>query len=160
MRRATHSGALTINGYDDRDAEAFASLSREWLERYFTVDERDRKYIDHPRESIIDQGGEIFFARLDGVVVGTVAAIRMDSETVELAKLAVTERAQGLGIGRQLSEAVIAWSREAGARKVVLVSASQLEVAIALYERLGFVHTPQVGERWYPEADVYMELLL
>ena len=151
---------VTISGYDDGEAGTFARLSREWLERYFTVDERDRKYIDHPRESIIDQGGEIFFARLDGEVVGTVAAIRHDAESVELAKLAVTERAQGQGIGRKLSEAVIAWSREAGARKVVLVSASQLAVAIALYERLGFLHTPQAGERWYPEADVYMELAL
>jgi predicted N-acetyltransferase YhbS len=160
MNRETHREQLSISGYDDREADTFARLSREWLERYFTVDERDRKYIDHPRESIIDQGGEIFFARLGGEVVGTVAAIRHDAESVELAKLAVTERAQGRGIGRKLTEAVIAWSREAGAKKVVLVSASQLEVAIALYERLGFVHTPQVGERWYPEADVYMELML
>ena len=160
MQREPHPEELAISGYDDRDADAFARLSREWLERYFAVDERDRKYIDHPRESIIEQGGEIFFAHLGGEVVGTVAAIRHDAESVELAKLAVTERAQGRGIGRRLTEAVIAWSREAGVKKVVLVSASQLEVAIALYERLGFVHTLQVGERWYPEADVYMELAL
>lgn len=151
---------IEIFGYRDEYAEAFARLSREWLERYFTVDDRDRKYIDHPRAAIVDPGGEIFFATSGGDVIGTVAAIRHDPETVELAKLAVTPRAQGRGVGRLLSEAVIRWSRDAGAKKVVLVSASRLEVAVRLYERLGFAHTPLVGERWYPEADVYMELIL
>jgi GNAT superfamily N-acetyltransferase len=155
----TH-GEVSIVGYDDRYAAAFGSLSREWLERYFVVDDNDRKYIDHPREAIVDPGGEIFFALLDGEAIGTCAAIWEDAETVQLAKLAVTERAQGRGIGRLLSERVIAWAREMGARKVFLVSSSTLGVAVALYERLGFVHTPFEGERLYPEADVYMELEL
>jgi putative acetyltransferase len=151
---------VSIVGYDDRYAEAFARLSRDWLERYFWLDERDLKYIDRPRESIIDEGGEIFFAIADGEVVGTCAAIWHDKETVELAKLAVSEKAQGRGIGRRLTEAVIEWARAAGARKVVLVSATKLSVALRLYERLGFVHVPLTGDPWYPEADVYMELPL
>ena len=154
------SDEISIVGYDDRYAAAFGALSREWLERYFVVDDNDRKYIDHPREAIVDRGGEIFFALLDGEPIGTCAAILEDPSTVQLAKLAVTERAQGRGIGRLLSERVIEWAREVGARKVYLVSSTTLGVAVGLYERLGFVHVPFAGERLYPEADVYMELEL
>ena len=158
MTEVREQGEVAIVGYDDRYAEAFARLNREWLERYFWVDDSDRKYIDHPRESIVDEGGEIFFAVVGSEVVGTCAAMWRDSGTVELAKLAVTERAQGRGIGRRLTEVVIEWARAAGARRVVLASSTKLSVALRLYERLGFAHMTLAGEPWYPEADVYMEL--
>ena len=151
---------VLILKFEDRFAPDFARLSREWLERYFEVDDRDRAYIDHPRTAIIEKGGEVFFALLDGEVVGTCAAIRMNDEVIELAKLAVTPRAQGLGIGRMLSDAVLIWARDSGASKVVLVSSSILAPALRLYESMGFVYARQEGERWYREADVYMELTL
>jgi len=151
---------VSIVGYDDRFADEFNRLNREWLERYFTVEELDRKYIEHPRESIVDRGGEIFFALMGEDVVGTCAAIRSDADTVELAKLAVTEPARGHGIGRRLSEVVIEWARAAGARKVVLVSSTRLEPALRLYEKLGFRYAPLPADPGYSTADVYMELSL
>jgi GNAT superfamily N-acetyltransferase len=157
---AGHREEITIVGFDDRFAEAFERLNREWLERYFSVEELDRKYIEHPRESIVDRGGEIFFALVGGEVVGTCAAMWRDAETVELAKLGVTAAAQGRGIGRRLSETVVAWARAAGARKVVLISSTKLDAALRLYERLGFAYAPLPADPGYSTADVYMELRL
>jgi GNAT superfamily N-acetyltransferase len=151
---------ISIVGYDDRYADAFDRLNREWLERYFTVEDLDRKYIEHPRESIVDAGGEIFFALAGDEVVGTCAAIRSDAGTVELAKLAVAERARGRGLGRRLSEAVVAWARAAGARKVVLVSSTKLAPALRLYESMGFRYAPLPPDPGYASADIYMELQL
>jgi len=160
MSDAERQPEVSIVGYDDRFADAFDRLNREWLERYFTVEDLDRKYIEHPRESIVETGGEIFFALVGDEVVGTCAAIRLDAETVELAKLSVTERAQGHGIGRRLSEAVVEWARATGARRVVLVSSTKLEPALRLYEKLGFHYAPLPADPGYSTADIYMELSL
>ena len=142
MSDTVEAGALTIVGYDDRYADDFARLNREWLERYSLIEEGDQKHLEQPRESILGTGGEIFFALAGGTVVGTCAAIVRDPETIELAKLAVDAGVQGRGIGRRLSEAAIAWARGRGARKVVLVSSTKLDAALRLYERMGFRYGP------------------
>jgi len=153
-------GTVAIVRYEDRHETAFARLNREWLEQYALIEEADRKYLEHPRESIIAKGGEIFFALRDGTVVGTCAAIPRAAGAVELAKLAVDTSVRGLGIGRRLSEAAIDWARERGARKVILVSSTKLEAALRLYERLGFQYTPPPAQPDYETADVYMEIPL
>src|SRR5215813_7330148 len=96
---------VAIVGYDDRHAAAFARLNREWLEHYGLLEDADRKYLEHPRETILAEGGEIFLALRAGEVIGTCAAIPRAAGTVELAKLAVDPSARGLGLGRRLSEA-------------------------------------------------------
>src|SRR6185369_684658 len=91
-------------------------------------------------------------------VVGTGAAIIQDSDTIELAKLAVDENARDLGIGKLLTETVLDWARCRGAKKVVLVSSSKLQAALRLYERLGFIYCPLPPDTGYETADIYMEL--
>lgn len=160
MSDAAEPEPLVIVGFDERYADAFARLNREWLERYSLLEDGDLKHLDHPRESILATGGEIFFAVIGGGVVGTCAAIVRDPETVELAKLAVDGSVRGRGIGRHLSEAAIAWARARGARRVVLVSSTKLEAALRLYERLGFRYGSLPADTGYETADVYMELVL
>ena len=151
---------VAIVCYDDRHAEAFGRLNREWLERYGLLEEGDRKHLEHPRESILAAGGEIFVALEGDAVVGTCAVTVRDAGTVELAKLAVDPSAQGRGLGRRLSEAAISWARARGARTIVLVSSTKLTAALRLYERLGFRHGPVPADTEYVTADVYMELAL
>lgn len=153
-----HSVAIVT--FDDRYEKDFAQLNREWLERYSLFEEGDRKHLEHPRESILSTGGEIFLALMDGAVVGTCAAIVSNARTVELAKLAVAESAWGRGIGQRLSTTAIEWARERGADRVVLVSSTRLTTALRLYERLGFVHAEMPADPGYESADVYMELRL
>jgi ribosomal protein S18 acetylase RimI-like enzyme len=150
--------SIQIVGYRDEYVAAFARLNREWLEQYALLEECDRKHLEHPRETILATGGEIFFALREGNVVGTCATIVRDGETVELAKLAVDPAARGHGIGQKLTEAAIAWSRRRGARSIVLVSSSKLQAALRLYQRLGFQHRPLPPNPGYASADVFMEL--
>ena len=63
------------------------------------MEESDYKALDHPDEYIISSGGHIFMAVYEGEVVGTCAIIKMNGKKYELAKMAVSPRAQGKSIG-------------------------------------------------------------
>ena len=151
---------IAIVRFDDRYADDFARLNRDWLKRYELLEDGDRKHLEHPRESILSTGGEIFLALIDDAAVGTCAAIARGERTVELAKLAVAESARGRGIGKRLSTTAIEWARERGAERVVLVSSTRLTTALRLYERLGFAYAELPEDPGYESADVFMELLL
>lgn len=115
-------------------------------------------YLRDPEGKIVRPGGQVFFAVSDGEVIGTCSAIPQDDGSFELAKLAVTEKAQGRGLGRKLAERVLAFAVDAGAPRVTLSSSSRLGPALKLYESLGFEHREFPGPRPYTDADVYMVL--
>ena len=72
--------------------------------------------------------------------------------------MAVTERCQGLGIGKRLLTAAIDQFRKSGARELFLESSSKLKPALALYQAHGFVHVkrPRSAASVYRRSDVYM----
>ncbi|MFC7666815.1 GNAT family N-acetyltransferase [Hymenobacter humi] len=90
-------------------------------------------------------------------MVGTCALIKEHEGVYELAKMAVSPRAQGLGIGWALGQAILGKARQLGARRVELLSNSRLTPALALYEKLGFQHVP-VPPTPYERTDVKMVL--
>ena len=149
---------VEIITYRPELAEDFARLNYEWLEKYFTVEPLDEEYLSDPEGHITQLGGEIFFAVEDHRVIGTCAAIPRDDGTMELAKLAVTAAAQGRGLGRALSTAVIEFARARQPKCLYLVSSTRLGPALRLYETLGFRHLPFPWPPPYTDADVYMEL--
>ena len=132
---------VKIIDYRPKYKKYFKKFNLEWLERYFTVEPRDEKMLSHPEEEIIQPGGRIFFARLDGKIVGTAALIRHNKSTYELAKMAVTEKARGRQVGKRLALAVIEKARSLGAHTIILNTSPKLTVANSLYRQLGFVQT-------------------
>lgn len=142
-------------------APAFEALNREWIERWFTVEEGDRAAFADPRGTIIEPGGEIFFVLDDaGEPLGTCALIRHDESTLELAKMAVSPRARGRGYGDLLMHAAIDFARGSGAEVLMLVTNSALAPALGLYEKHGFRRVPLGDGLGYTRADVQMELSL
>jgi putative acetyltransferase len=152
--------SVTIAAYEDKHANDFARLNRDWLDRFGLYEEADAKQLDSPRQTIIDAGGEIFIAVKDGRVVGTSALVRMSPNMFEVAKLAVDPENRGDGLGRRLTQLAIDRARERGATRVALVSNLKLTTALGLYERMGFVRMPLPVDQPYATADVYMELEL
>ncbi len=150
---------ITICRYDHSKKELFRTLNEEWLRKYFTLEPLDVMLLSDPQHSIIDPGGEIFFAEQDGAVVGTAALIRHSEEEFELGKMAVTEAAQGLGIGALLMERCIAAAKDAAAVRIILYSNTMLVPAIRLYRKFGFTETP-LTESGYVRTNIKMELLL
>ncbi|MEQ1910254.1 MAG: GNAT family N-acetyltransferase, partial [Vicinamibacterales bacterium] len=87
----------------------------------------------------------------------TSALIKAGRSKVELSKMAVTERCQGLGIGRRLLLAAIARFKTMGAKQLFLESNSKLKPALTLYEAHGFKHAPRPKmASHYSRSDVYM----
>ena len=70
----------------------------------------------------------------------------------ELRMLAVDPAAQGRGVGRALTVAVVERFRAEGAATVVLSSMPAMQAAHRLYERLGFTRRPD--RDWAPLPDV------
>jgi DNA-binding MarR family transcriptional regulator/GNAT superfamily N-acetyltransferase len=139
--------------------EAFGRLNYTWIERYFTVEEADREKLDDPERSILRSGGTILLAKLNSEYVGALALVKMSEGTVELAKMAVADAAQGKHVGWRLGQAAIAKAREMHMERVYLESNTKLTPAINLYYKLGFTRLPDFTSP-YERANIAMELWL
>jgi ribosomal protein S18 acetylase RimI-like enzyme len=136
--------------------EHIKTLNIEWLEKYFRVEEKDELVLSSPQEEIIDKGGMIFYAKYNDEILGTVSLMKIDNDTFELSKMAVSDKAQGLGIGNKLLIHSIAVSKENNIKKLILYSNRILLPALHLYEKFGFVEVP-LGDVSYERADIKME---
>ncbi|TSJ38793.1 MarR family transcriptional regulator [Mucilaginibacter corticis] len=156
-RKKRESGNVTIIDYSPEYQSAFRELNVEWISQYFSMEESDYKALDHPNEYIIDKGGYIFIALYEGDALGTCALIKMDDHKYELAKMAVSPKAQGKNIGTLLGQAAIAKCKALGADTIYLESNTILKPAINLYRKLGFekiTGTPSP----YARCNIQMEL--
>ncbi len=140
-----HYRSVQILDYSEEYKEYFKTLNIEWLEKYFEVEERDLEILTNPKSEILHKGGFIIFARVAGKIVGTGALLLVDSETFEIAKMAVTEQAQGKQVGKRMTDALIDKAREEGAKRIVLKTDNKLWAAVNLYRKAGFRIT--VGEK-------------
>jgi GNAT superfamily N-acetyltransferase len=79
----------------------------------------------------------------DGRLVGMVAAFPVDDDpsATHLIAMFVSRDTRGRGIGAALIEAQLAWARDEGFARVVLMVNVEQESAFRLYERLGFRDT-------------------
>lgn len=150
------ASSVEILDYEPRFAADFRDLNVEWLEKHFRVEPIDHDILGDPDSRVIAGGGAILFASLDGRIVGTVALKHHGGGVYELTKMAVTERCQGAGIGRQLLQACLEKYRKIGGRQLFLESHSSLTAALRLYESAGFSHQPRPKPSDYERADVYM----
>jgi DNA-binding MarR family transcriptional regulator/N-acetylglutamate synthase-like GNAT family acetyltransferase len=157
-KKIRESRQVEIVEFDSRYQSAFRQLNEEWITKYFQMEESDHKALDHPIEYIINGGGYIFMALYKDEPVGTCALIRMEDGGYELAKMAVSPKTQGLGIGFLLGKACIEKARATGAWRVYLESNTMLKPAINLYYKLGFRKTSGPPSP-YERSNIQMELI-
>ena len=149
---------VSIIEFELKYAEDFKKLNLEWLDKYELTEEADLLMLNDPLKQIIDTGGCIFLAKDGETIVGSAALIKETSTQYELAKMAVATDYRGRGISNILIETCLDKAREMGAKRLYLVSNSQLTTAVALYTKYGFKHIPVIDAH-YVTADVMMELL-
>ena len=80
-----------------------------------------------------------WIAEVDGERAGSVFVVRQSETVAKLRLLILRPEARGLGLGGRLTDACIAFAREAGYRKLVLWTQSNLVAARAIYASRGFV---------------------
>lgn len=153
------AGPIEIVPFRPGDGPAFKALNEEWLKAYFTVEPADEVMLGDPQGEILDRGGSIFFIRINGRAVGTVALINVGKGTCELAKMAVTASAQGRGLGNKLLRHAIAFAEQHGMHNLVLYTSRRLKPALHLYLRHGFREVP-LDESHFRRAEVKMEKAL
>jgi GNAT superfamily N-acetyltransferase len=154
----TTTNEVTIRDYEPIHQPWFERLNRQWIEEKFVMEDVDEQVLQHPDEHIIAKGGQILLAYYNGEIAGTVALKYSLHGIFEFTKMAVSEKFRGKGIGQVLAEAAIEKARSLGAHSIILYSSSKLGPALALYQKLGFVHVPVDGP--YKRSDVKMELNL
>ena len=150
---------IEIVNYQPNHARAFKELNEAWINQYFEMEESDRKMLDDPQGYILDKGGAIIIAEMNGIAVGTCALIKMKDKTYELAKMAVSPQVQGKKIGWKIGLATLEKARKLGADTIYLETNSVLQPAINLYKKLGFKDTDGYCSP-YARCNVQMELKL
>ena len=160
-KKIRESSKIEVLDYLPEHHTAFQELNEEWITKYFKLEDADRKALDNPKGYILDSGGKILVAVQDKVVLGVCALLKMQDEKYdfELAKMAVSPKAQGKGIGYLLGKSIIKKARLLKASNLYLESNTILKPAISLYEKLGFKkvidhYTP------YERCNIQMELKL
>jgi DNA-binding MarR family transcriptional regulator/GNAT superfamily N-acetyltransferase len=127
-------------GYDERFEALVARVVADFIE-----------HLDPARE-------RCWIAERNGEIVGSVFVVAKSKHVAKLRLLLVEPSARGLGIGRRLVDEVVQFARQAGYRKVVLWTQSELKAARRIYHAAGFrcvreeshrsFGTPAIAEVW------------
>ncbi|HUN88334.1 MAG TPA: GNAT family N-acetyltransferase [Terriglobales bacterium] len=152
----------TIRTFQRGDEAAFRELNEAWISKYFRIEEKDREVLNDPHCKILNQGGQIFMALVDGEYAGCCGLLKMSDNTMEVAKMAVDELYQGQGLGRAILGAVIDYARQKKLHRLYLETNHVLAPAINLYKSMGFRPVPEdrLIPSPYRRADVFLELWL
>jgi len=151
---------VEIIQFKEKYSKDFYNLNIEWLKTYFYVEPYDEEVLSKPKKHIIDKGGHVFFANLNGEIVGTVALMPIGNKGLfELTKMAVSPEHRGYKIGQKLMQHCIDFSKEVmKLSELILYSSRKLENAIYIYKKYGFVEVPVEPNSPYKRSDIKMEL--
>ncbi|HZD49006.1 MAG TPA: GNAT family N-acetyltransferase [Silvibacterium sp.] len=150
-----------LRRFQPGDEKPFKELNEAWIGQDFTLEPGDHEVLNDPQGKILAKGGQICVAELDGEVVGCCALVPIKPGEFELAKMTVSEKARGRGVGRRLLVFAIALAHVLQAHRLYLESNTKAASAIHLYEKLGFRHmtAPEHASK-YARANVFMEMFL
>lgn len=159
QRKERESKKVRIVRYEPKYKKAFRALNEEWISTHFKMEAADYKALDNPKGYILDKGGSILVALHDDEPVGVCALLKMNDPkyAFELAKMAVSPKAQGRNIGWLLGQAVVSEAKERGASWLYLESNTVLKPAISLYHKLGFQKIAGRASP-YERCNIQMEL--
>jgi len=145
-------------------AKEFKRINEDCNSTHFWLKESDINVLSDPQKYILDQGGNVFIALLNGEPVGTCVLIVKDIFTCELAKMSVDFDARGRGIGYLLGAALIKKVRERGFSRIMLKGNKKIAASISLFRKLGFeeIYHADIDQK-DPEqtgCTIFMELRL
>ena len=151
---------LHFRKFISQDAALFKALNIEWLEAYFEVEPIDERVLSNPQREILDPGGFIIMAEVNGVTIGTFAYIKKGEQLYEFSKMAIDPKYRGQGYGNIMMQFAIAFAEKHHWKKIILYSSTILENSIYLYRKFGFKEVPMEADVLYSRGNIKMELTL
>ena len=112
---------IKIIPYRKEHHAIFKQLNLEWLDHYNLTESHDLMVLNDPQGIILDKGGFIWMAEVDGKIVGSAGLMKEKEGEYELVKMAVTESYRGKGISKLLIERCLYKAREIGAKKLSFI---------------------------------------
>lgn len=154
--------AITIVPFAAEYAPIFDRLNRAWIEEFFTIEPFDDVVLTQPQKMILDTGGEIWFAALNGEVIGACALLPFSDGVLEFTKLGVDEKARGAGVARALLTHCQTRAKAKGAHTLKIFTSTRLGPANALYRSAGFIEVEMSAAQKtrYARADIMYDLPL
>ncbi len=112
------------------------------------------KFIQHfdPRHE------RCWIAEKDGEIVGSVFLVKKSKTVAKLRLLLVEPSARGLGIGKRLVDECLRFARQAGYKKMVLWTQSELPAARHVYQEAGFRLVQQKKHRSWGRDDLVAQI--
>lgn len=129
---------IEITNYSSKYDDSFYELNKTWIEEFWMLEDSDLKDLLNPQDSINNLGGEIFFAVINNLAVGTAAMIPFPNNKIELAKMTIQKEYQGKGLSKILLKRCIDFARDSNSKEKILISNSRLLIAKNLYDKFGF----------------------
>lgn len=161
-RSARPDAYVRILPFHPSRAPYFDRFNRAWISKFFWIEPFDEELLTDPQRIIIDAGGEVWFAAIDGNIVGTCALLASGDGMFEFSKLGLSDDAKGRGISRLLLHHCIARARRRGAHTLRIFTHSSLATACAIYRSEGFADIPMSAEEKarYARGDTLLLLRL
>lgn len=120
---------------------AYSDPELDHLSAYYAREPKKRTYF-----VALDDAGQV----VGGVGVAEFAPI---PNCAEIQKLYLSDAVRGKGYSKELMRLAETWSREAGYRQLYLETHSNLQIAIKLYQKLGFTEIERPKEVLHSTMD-------
>ena len=156
-----------VNGLEH--PREIGELFREYTEMLVEGDPKFQSYLElqsfneelrHLEGKYGPPGGKLILAREGGEAVGCIALKQMDEPgRCELKRLYVRPAFRGRGLGRELTDRIIAAARELGYREMLLDTLPFLQSAQRIYRAAGFREIEKYNDSPMDDA-TYMKLEL
>ena len=124
--------------YEQSFQQSFQSLNEDWLIKYLSISEHDRKMLNDPEKEIIHKSGFIYLALYQDEIIGSLAIQKVSPTACELSKFTVKEEFRGWGIGKSMLEFALKISKKEQYSTMLLYTHPKLNSATALYKQSGF----------------------
>lgn len=140
---------------NNQDAEQIIALVHSVLLEYGLVPEPDG--IDKDLQAVEQSYENGYFGVIEDEsgIVATYGLYPLDDDSVEIRKMYAHSKVRGKGLGKWMVNHLIDISKHNGYKEVELETASPLQEAIALYQKIGFIEkdfehkTPRCDKSFY-----------